>query len=158
MHAEVNPATILKHYRGIFIFNKDLNTGFGIILIPFLKLGLILAFVFSLFAAVRLRDDLDELSFAMVAVVVLTSAALTVPTTIIMSSLYDVSSQFKGNMLPILDRISHPIDKKYAKSQMESVQLIRCSVGNLYHMEAKAKLTMVNHVVNGLVFMLVNTR
>jgi hypothetical protein len=42
--------------------------------------------------------------------------------------------------------------------QIESCQLIRCQVGGLYYMEAKAKLTLIHQVVNGVVYLLVNVK
>ena len=46
--------------------------------------------------------------------------------------------------------------EKILKGQLKSCALIRCQIGNLYHMEAAAKLTMIDNVVNGIVFLLVN--
>jgi hypothetical protein len=41
------------------------------------------------------------------------------------------------------------------EKELNACQLIRCEVGGLYHMEAKAKLTLSHSIVDGLVFLLV---
>jgi len=154
----VDSDTIVSHYRGIYILNCDFNLGFGTIFTPCLKLGLVFLFVFTFFAMVRLRKDLDILTVVFLTVATFTTASLVFPTSIIMSSLYDVSSQFQPNMLPFIGMIPEKKDMLIAQGQVRACQLIRCKVGNLYHMEAKAKLTLLNHVVNGIVFLLVNVR
>jgi len=152
----MSPGTIISHYRGIYILNRDFNLCFGSICIPFSKLGLIFTFIFSLFAAVRLRKDLDGLSLVMTSVVAVTTACLILPISAIMSSLYDVSSRFKQNMLSILREMLNRKERQDAEGQLKSCPLIRCQIGSLYHMEAKAKLTLMQHVVNGFVFLIVN--
>jgi len=42
--------------------------------------------------------------------------------------------------------------------ELKSCPLIRCKVGGLYHMESKAKLTLIQKVINGLKYLLVNVR
>jgi len=152
----MDPSKIILHYRGVYILNRDFNLTFGSICIPCLKLMIIFSFILSLFAVVRLRKDLDVLSFAMSSAVSVTCACFILPMSAIMSSFYDVSCEFKQNMLPILEKISNRRVRKYAEGQLKSCPLIRCQIGSLYHMEAKAKLTLLQHVVNGFVFLTVN--
>jgi len=154
---KMTPEGIIMHYRGIYLLNQEFNFGFGKIFVPCLKILLIFVFISCLFAVVRFRTDLDGLSLTMISITLVTSASLTIPISIIMSSLYSASSQFKQHMIPVLSKISDKTVRKHIEGQLKSCPLIRCQVGNLYHMEAKAKLTMLEHVVNGYVFLMVNT-
>jgi len=140
------------------MLNHDFNLCFGRLIIPCIKLSLIFVFVFAFFAMVRLRRELDLVSFAFVSVAALTAAALGFPISIITSSLFDYSSKFKQHMLPCLDLLSNKLERKHAEGQVRACQLIRYQVGNLYHMEAKAKLTLIHEVVNFVVFLFVNVQ
>jgi len=146
------------HYRGIHILSNDFNLAFGKLIIPCLKLVLVMVFILASFAMVRLRNELDGLNFAFVLAVTVTTLGLILPISMIMSSLYDSSSKFQQNMLPVLNSISDEYERNLVQHQVRSCPLIRCQVGNLYHMEAKAKLTLLQHVVSGVVFLLVNVR
>jgi len=147
----------VNHYRGIYILNKGLNTAFGTIVIPFMKMVLIVIFVVSFFAVVRLSKELNAMVLTMLVIVSLTAALLLFPISVIMSSLFDISQQFQRNMRTVSGAIPDQKIRKHCKDQLKSCSLIRCQVGGLYHMEAKAKLTLVQYVVNGIVGLLVNT-
>jgi len=73
-----------------------------------------------------------------------------------MSSLYDTSVVFQQNIRHAIKSTVDEKLRKYLERQQDSCYLICCQVGNLYHMEAKAKLTLLQNIVNGVVFMLVN--
>ena len=81
-----------------------------------------------------------------------------------MSNMFDMSQKFSKNMSCLISCVfasASAADKKanqIQKSELKACQLIRCSVGSLYHMEAKAKLTLIHNVVNGVVFLLVNIK
>ena len=147
------------HYKGIFIINNLCCIAFGTILVPFLKTLVIIGFILCFFACVRLFNYLDLISLAFVVAVSLLSAGSVVPMALAMSSMYDISQTFSQNVSNtsiryVEDRKAEAILKK----QLKSCAVIRFNVGGLYHMEAKAKLTMVHHVVNGIVFLLVNAK
>jgi hypothetical protein len=73
-----------------------------------------------------------------------------------MSATYTSSLKFSKN---IRKRI-HALDNKEKSKalylrQVRSCQLIRCQVGNMYHMEKRAKLRLVVSVLNGFRFLLI---
>jgi hypothetical protein len=78
-----------------------------------------------------------------------------VPSAILTSALYDYSSQFQRNVLEASRGWKTKKTRVVVAKELQACQLIRCEVGGMYHMEAKAKLTLSHSVVNGLVFLLV---
>jgi len=146
----------ILHYRGIYILNKSFNVAFGTLVIPVTKLFLIIVFVFTFFVLLRLWSLLNAFSITMMVVVNVSAGCLLLPTSIIMSSLYDASAQFKKNMLLNIELIPDKMARIFTYRQLKSCSLVRCEVGGLYYMEAKAKLTLLHNVVNGVVFLLVN--
>ena len=72
--------------------------------------------------------------------------------------MYEMSKDFPENLTTQISRITDKKTKKILDGQLQSCFLIRCRVGNLYHMEAGAKLTMLHNLVNGVVFLMVNVK
>jgi len=156
LNHSINLRRLVHHYRGIYIFNEDFNTAFGSLFIPVCKSALGLAFIVSFVAVVRLWSDMNALSCTMVFAVSITTAFLLVPISAIMSSLFDTSSQLKHNAMEIVNTILDPKYRKYWKLVFESCPVVRCKVGGLYYMEAKAKLTLFQQLINAVVTLLVN--
>ena len=157
--SQPSPSTIqiwILHYNGIQILNSVWNVAFGKIIVPFMKLFLILVFILCFFAWARLFHYLDLLSSAFVVMTVLCSSALLVPMALVMSSLYAMSCCFYQNLHRKIRFAEEKKTEKTLKDQLKSCALIRCQIGSLYHMEARAKLTMIDNIVSGIVFMLVN--
>jgi len=86
----------------------------------------------------------------------LSGAIIIIPMSIIMSRMFDISAQFKQKLLPCIQMIGDKKIRKIIEGQLEACSLIRCSIGGLYHMEAQAKLTLLQNMVNGVVWLLVN--
>ena len=129
---------------------------FGTIYIPFVKLFLIFGFITSFFGLVRLFKHLDAISLVFVATVLTFAMLVLLPISGIMSSLYDMSKDFSRNVSAQIK--TERVTKKILESELKSCFAIRCTVGNLYHMESEAKLTLLHQVVNGLVFLLTNSQ
>jgi len=127
-------------------------------MIPFIKLMLVSVFVTSFFAVVRLHRALDKLSLATVLVCVVTSVSLVGPISVVMSSLYKMSTKFSRNLSPKIKLVSNEAEKLIYLRELKSCPMIRCKVGGLYHMESKAKLTLVQKVINAIKYLLVNVR
>jgi len=108
----------ISYYRGINILMNDFNIAFGKLVVPFVKLGLIIAFVLSFVTVVRLHKYLDVLSLAMISTLVWTSILDLFPTAIIMSRLYDASQKFSWNISE--NSRSNRIDRRILKMQTES--------------------------------------
>jgi len=150
---------LILHYQGIDILSKDFNMAFGRLVVPFLKLSLVILFVTSFSSIVRLWSQLNILSILMLFIMVIGSSTTVIPASIMMSSLFDKSTQFQRNTsTAFVDRIPDRKEKKILRGHLKACPVIRCQVGNLYHMEAKAKLTLLHHAVNGMVYMLVNVK
>ena len=145
------------NYRGVYILNNDCNMVFGTLYIPFAKMAIMLAIVLSVFALVRLYNDLHILSLFLLTSVAFTATILIGPISIAMSSLYDMSSKFPHNLF-LQIHITPEKNSRIYKLQLKSCQLIRSQVGNFYYMESKAKLTVIHNILNGIVFLLVNVK
>ena len=148
----------ILHYRGIYLLNNVCNLVFGTIVFPFTKMATILVFILCFFASFRLFKYLDFLSLVFVASTAVTTCLSLVPTTLVMSSLYDISRKFSENLFPRIRFAGEKKTEMILKGYLKSCPLTRCQVGSLYHMEAKAKLTVIHNVVNGIVFLLVNVK
>ena len=146
------------YYRGIFMLNRDCNLTFGRLYFPFMKLGIITLFIVSFFACARIYQYMDIISYMFMVTVLGASLMLLVPISIIMSSLYDISKDFSRNLSPCIYTVAEIRSQKVLTNMLQSCGVIRSQVGNLYHMEAKAKLTMLGNVVDGVVFLLVNVK
>ena len=147
----------MLYYKGIYVLNNVCNKAFGTILFPVIKLIVILAIIFSFFTYVRLFKYLDLVYFLFVACCMLASLITLVPSSLVMSSLYTISQNFSKNLTSRLNFTAKKKTMKILKQQLKSCPLVRCQIGNLYHMEGKAKLTLIHQVVTGIVFLLVNT-
>ncbi len=145
-------------YRGIHILCDDFNIVFGKMFIPSLKFGIIIGFTCCLFAVLRLMSSLNFISIMVMILGTVGCTCTIVPMSIIMSSLFNASAQFKKNISPITRLIAVTKMRIQIEGQLKACSLIRCQVGSLYHMEAKAKLTLLQHMVNALVCLMVNVR
>ncbi len=72
-----------------------------------------------------------------------------------MSAIFDISSQFQWNMKKKIQACENKRIREVWYRELQSCQVVRCQIGNFYHMEGKAKLTLVDTMVNGFVFMVV---
>jgi hypothetical protein len=63
-------------------------------------------------------------------------------------------------LIPNLNRRLHHVqDPKlriFYRNVLKSLPLMRCQIGNFYHMESEAKLTMLHTVIDWLVALLVS--
>ena len=75
-----------------------------------------------------------------------------------MSSMFDISSKFYLRLSPTIQLVPDPKAKGILERQLKSCPIIRCQVGNFYYMEAQAKLTVVHNILNGVMFLIVNTK
>ena len=150
--------TNIIHYKGIYILNNICNIAFGSHFIPCSKLNIIIMMILCLFSCLRAYEYLDYISYTFLVVMVITGILFIVPISIVMSSLYDISKDMTWNLKPHISRIMDKEAKRFLDRQLKSCGVIRCRVGNLYYMEAKAKLTTLDNIVNGIVFLMVNVK
>jgi len=101
---------------------------------------------------------MNALALSMVFIVATGAPFLIMPISIIMSSLYETSAQFQYNLKQAVNTVSNTNVMNYWKLALESCPVVRCKVGSLYYMEAKAKLTLLQRLVDGIIFLLVNAK
>jgi len=149
--ATSNAQTCISHYRAIYILNRDCNTAFGMMFIPFMKIIFIAAFIFGFVAYVRYFDELDPFSIALLGFSQGLTLLMVILMSILMSSFYELSAKFPGN---IRRSGLHKESKTIFERELRSCPKIRCQVGGMYSMERQAKLTLLGEVINALVFVL----
>jgi len=146
-------------YKAIYILNTDCNLVFGQIMLPFIKLSVMIFFTACSFTIIRFFDRLSLISLALASLIGCTAVILLIPTTIVMSNLFKISKDFR---MKLISRIQHLHGESRRKQalllQLSSCYIIRCGVGGLYYMEARAKLTVISKVINGIKFLLVNVK
>ena len=148
----------ILYYKGIFLVNGDCNLTFGKLYFPFMKLGILTLFIFSFFACVRIYHYLDFIYYVFMVTVLVTSLMVLAPVAVVMPNLYDTSRDFSRNLSPCICNVTQMNSKRILTRMLKSCAFVRSQIGNFYHMEAKAKLTMLNIAVNGVVFLLVNMK
>ncbi len=161
LEAEFPVEQCLRVYRTAFLLNRLNDAAFGKFFIPVAKC-MFLTFYINVpaFAIVCYWDRLDFLSISTLGLVFFLATPILVSCTLVMSRIYDISSQFQANMAK---KVQTSKDKDNGTIQiwmreLRSCQLVRCQIGNFYHMEGKAKLTLVNTIVNAFVFMVVQRK
>ena len=138
------------------MLNRDFNASFGKFLFPFIKIAFVLVFVISFYASVRLYTVMNVSSYILVIMIESGNFVFFVPITVLVSSIFDIATQFSRQLSPTIQRIPGRITKRICVAKLKSCAVIRFQVGNLYCMEAQAKLTLMGHLVNGIVFLVVN--
>jgi hypothetical protein len=103
-------------------------------------------------------DQLDLFSICTFIVVAWSSAPVLFSSALIMSGIYNISSQFQRSLKQKIQACDNKAIKKVWLKELRSCQVVRCEVGNFYHMEGKAKLTLVDAMVNVFVFMVVQRK
>jgi len=150
------------HYKALYIVVQDFNQAFGKLFIPTLKLMFLFVFVIGVFVGIRLRTQFDLISITVLCLAAILAFTFMVPVAFIMSSLFNMSDKYKRNLMTIVQHFPKTVERdrktKYFAYQLKSCPWIRCTVGGLYYMESKAKLTMIDRSVNGVVFLLVKVK
>jgi len=140
------------------MLNEEANIAFGMLFIPCLKMVVLLGLAVSFFAVVRLREDLDAISLFIMPTTILACGILIFPIAQVMSRTYDISQKFKKIIFTSNQVLTgRKTRNRYLERQVKACAIIRTKVGNIYYMEAQAKLTMIDYTVNTLVFLLVNS-
>jgi hypothetical protein len=143
-------------YKSAFRLNGLHNAVFGKFYIPASKFMLLTFYInLPLFGVFCYWDKLDLPSISTLVVMFVTAVSLLVSCSHVMSAIYDISSQFQRNMKEKIKVSGDKIMRKVWLRDLRSCQLVRCQIWNFYHMERKAKLTMINTLVNGFVFLVV---
>jgi len=142
-------------YRSIRLLNDLHNVTFGSLLVPILKLILFLVLFVSTYATFKLRSVMSPVVFGFFLVYMLDVLIVIFPGAVIMSKIFDLSSQFQIQQAGRLNRLP-PITRADLQRQLKSCPTLKCQVGLFYHMEGRAKLTLADNMVNGIAFMLLS--
>ena len=143
-------------YKEVYMLNRDFNASFGKFLVPFLKLAFVLVFVMSFYASVRLYTAMNGFSYSFAVLLECESFLLVGPMAMLMSSMFDISTQFFRHLPPRIQKIPGKVTRKICTANLKSCAVIRFQVGSFYYMEAQAKLTSMGYLVHGIVFLMVN--
>jgi len=138
-------------YTQLVLILNVYNIVFGQLIVPVWKL-----FASVIIPAGLIRFRIDSIYEAGILVVLIGSAAMAlVPSALVISTVYNFSKMLLPNLKRRLHHISN-IESQFAYSRiLKSLPVMRCKVGNFYHMESQAKLTLLHTVISGLVFLLV---
>jgi len=153
--AREDPTVGIYIYRSIRLLNDLHNMTFGSIFVPFTKLALLLVLFISTYATIKLRSIMSPVVFGFFLVYVIDAFVLTVPSAVIMSKIFSLSSQFQVQQAQQLNLLP-PISRFDVQRQLKSFPALKCQVGSFYHMEGKAKLTLADNMANGIAFMLLS--
>jgi len=145
----------ISHYKAIFLLNCNANLIFGSLVVPYLKLILSVGAVVGLFTVIRLHEAMDALPLVLASVLGLCSICVMVPIAIVMSSMYKMSTKFRRIMNSKVETLPNNRYRMTYLLDFRSCPLIRCKIGSLYHMEAKAKVTWFQKLINGTKYTLV---
>ena len=148
----------ILHYKGMYVMCNDANLAFGMIVVPFIKLSVVIWIMVSVFAIIRLVHILDGLSVIFLTGTMLTAFLILIPISIVMSSLYFMSLRFSTNLSAKIRHVTDQKIKSELSRMLKSCSRIRVRVGKWYNMEAKAKLTVLHCLAKGVVFLLVNVK
>jgi hypothetical protein len=156
LDAEVPLEQCLRVYRTAFLLNRFNDAAFGKFLIPSAKF-MLLTFLVNVpaFVVFCYWNRLDVTSISTLAFFFAIALPILVSCTEVTSEIYNISSQFQQNMAQKVRASENKRMTPIWIRELRSCQLVRCQIGNFYHMEGKAKLTLVNTMVNIFVFMVV---
>jgi hypothetical protein len=141
-------------YRGTFLLNQICNDGLGRIFVPAMKILMCTILMASAFGLIRLTNILDSVTMAFLAVDVVAGGGVLMFGVLLMSNIYGNAVRFQRGALQMIPQISDRKERAYHFKKYRSCQSIRCKVGSFYSMEGKAKLTLADAVVNGVVSVL----
>jgi len=128
-------------YRCMQLFTQLLNKAYGSIFLPCSKLVMIFVTLLSVFSIIRLRAVLTPILYACFIFYFISAALLIPPGAILTSVVYNLASQFHRHVQENLrvNRAQGTLTKK----ELVALPLLKCTVGNFYYMEERAKLTLI---------------
>lgn len=147
-----------KVYKTCYLLNDMFNEIFAPAAMPGLKYLTLLLTIFPLFGFIRFHASMDLLTSYQVLILIPAAGLSLIPGALVMSACYNISTEFPKNMpFKILNETNEgTLHRKLYLAQVKSILPVRCKVGSLYYMERQAKLTLLDTLVNSLVFLLLN--
>jgi len=142
-------------YRSIRLLNDLHNITFGSLFVPLGKSELLLILFITTYATFKLRSFMSSMVFGFILIYMIDVLLLALTSALIMSKVFNLSSKFRIQQAKKLKLIP-PIRRMDLQRQLESFPTLKCQVGPFYHMEGKAKLTMLDTMTRGVAFMLLS--
>jgi len=81
---------------------------------------------------------------------------LVIGAAILMTFVFNITSQFQRNIKSGVQETKSISDKVELKQTVRSLPELKCKIGSFYHMEGKAKLTIVDKIAQGICFTLLS--
>jgi len=142
-------------YRSIRLLNDLHNITFGALFVPLLKLACLVVLFISTYATIKLRYVMHPVVFGFFLGYIFQVFLMTFPGATIMSKIFCLSSQFRIQQAKYLTLLP-PVSRIHLQRQLASLPALKCQVGEFYHMEGKAKLTLADNMTHGVAFMLLS--
>jgi len=143
-------------YHNVHLMNGIHNATFGTLLVPSVKLIWLLAFFISVFVVAKLRNVIGPLMFWVFVAHIVGLCIVILGGSFLMSLVYKKSTDFhisawtQFGKISKADTLQPPLQRI-----LKSLQILKSNVGSFYHMEDKAKLTLLDDIANGIASMLV---
>jgi len=136
----VRPACQLSQYtfyRCMLLFNQLHNTSYGSLLIPAFKMANVLAISVTSYSLIRLRGAIHLTIYLFFFLYLFTSVVIIFPGALLMSAVYNVSSNFHTNVKiksQSLVQVSYK-EQIWTQKTVDSLPVLKCTIGAFYHME-----------------------
>jgi len=143
-------------YRSIIMLNELQNSVLGSIFIPSVKLSGILIFYISVVAATLLRAHINYFIFALFLIYLYVLTIVIVCGAVLMSRVYSISKTFHKNIATVICKVPYSKEQVLLLKTLKSLPVVKSRIGQFYHMEGEAKLTLLDNVVRGIAFMLIS--
>lgn len=153
--ASVNLKSICG-YRRTYLINTLHNKIFGSVFIPVLKSCIISGIFVTVAAIVIFRDAIGPLLTVIFVIYIIALFSIIIPASLLMTKIYYKSKTFHEEMNILLRNFSNPKSSEviYLRKALKSLPIMKSQIGSFYYMENEAKLTLMDNLVNGIVFML----
>jgi hypothetical protein len=151
--ASVGILVMFQIYRCIILLNDGLNKAFGQIFVPLFKLLLIYSTLIATFVVIKLREVVPFYIYGLFICYTFTIFLLMMPAAMFMSTMYNLSSQFRRKILLTIAREGK--ERETFKKILQAFPIVKSKVGAFYVMEGYAKLTLIDTITKGISTLLI---
>jgi len=153
--AQLSPESSVQNcisvYKACFLLNKLCN---GTYFIPCLELCVGILISTGAYILIRLQQKLDPVSTLLVGIVLAMGLTFQ-PAAMTLFSIISSKSEIMQERLPsLIPLISSHGERGEAVMLLKSLPPMHCNVGKIYKMDATAKLSYLDSIINGVVFAL----
>jgi len=139
------------------LLNNLTNICFGSFTAPAQKLVLLTNIAASIYVVIRLSRNFGITLYLATLADTMGMLLMVPPAAMAMSKVFTLSAHFHDKMQSslILENEYREGRRKWQRS-LSSMAPLRSKIGPFYHMESRAKLTMVDNLANATAFLLIN--